>query len=159
VLDDYVSPDGLDIIDLNPTLGIFPPAGREEAVYRALVGAHPRLKVFRKAETPPQWYYRDHPRIPPIVGVVDEGWQILRRATLAGQVSRGQTGPTGVHGYDPSNAISMRGIFVATGPAFKTGVTVPPFENVHLYDALAEVLHVTPAPNDGDPKVARSLLR
>jgi predicted AlkP superfamily pyrophosphatase or phosphodiesterase len=159
VLDDYVSLEGLDIIDLNPTLGIFPPAGREEAVYRALAGAHPRLRVFRKAETPPQWHYRDHPRIPPIVGVVDEGWQILRRATLTGLVSKGQTGPVGVHGYDPSNAISMRGIFVATGPAFKTGVTVPAFENVHLYDALAEVLHVTPAPNDGDANVARSLLR
>jgi hypothetical protein len=53
----------------------------------------------------------------------------------------------------------MRGIFVATGPAFKTGVAVPPFENVHIYDALAEVLGVTPAPNDGDPRVARSLLR
>jgi predicted AlkP superfamily pyrophosphatase or phosphodiesterase len=159
VLGDYLSVDALDIIDVNPTLGIFPPAGREEAVYRALAGAHPRLKVFRKAETPPQWHYRDHPRIPPIVGVVDEGWQIMRRATLTAQVSKGQTGPIGVHGYDPSNAITMRGIFVATGPAFKRGVTVPPFENVHLYDALAEVLGVTPSPNDGDAKVARSLLR
>jgi predicted AlkP superfamily pyrophosphatase or phosphodiesterase len=159
VLDDYLSLDGLDIIDLNPTLGIFPPAGREEAVYRALAGAHPRLKVFRKDETPLQWHYRDHPRIPPIVGVADEGWQVLRRATFAAQVAKGQTGPIGVHGYDPSNASSMRGIFVATGPAFKTGVTVPAFENVHLYDALAEVLRVTPAPNDGDPQVARSLLR
>ena len=52
VLDDYLSLDGIDIIDLNPTLGLFPPAGREEAVYRALAGAHPRLKVFRKAESP-----------------------------------------------------------------------------------------------------------
>jgi predicted AlkP superfamily pyrophosphatase or phosphodiesterase len=157
VLDDYVSLSGLDIIDLNPTVGIFPPAGREDAVYRSLAGAHPRLRVYRKAETPPEWHYRDHPRIPPIVGVVDEGWQILRRATLTAQQSTRKT--TGVHGYDPSNAISMRGIFVATGPAFKTGVAVPPFENVHIYDALAEVLGVTPAPNDGDPRVARSLLR
>jgi hypothetical protein len=53
----------------------------------------------------------------------------------------------------------MRGIFVAAGPAFKKGVTVPPFENVHLYDALAAVLGVTPAPNDGDSSVGRSFLR
>ena len=159
VLDDYLSLQGLDIIDLNPTLGIFPPVGSEETVYRALAGKHPRLRVFRKAETPIEWHYRDHPRIPPIVGVVDEGWQLLRRATLAAQVSKGQNGPIGIHGYDPLNAISMRGIFVATGPAFKSGVTVPPFENVHIYNALSQVLGVTPAPNDGDPAVAQSLLR
>jgi predicted AlkP superfamily pyrophosphatase or phosphodiesterase len=159
VLDDYLSLDGLDIIDLNPTLGIFPPAGREEAVYRALAGAHPRLRVFRKSESPPEWHYRTHPRIPPIVGVVDEGWQILRRATLSAELSKGETGPVGVHGYDPSNAITMRGIFAASGPAFRSGVTVPAFENVHIYDALCKVLGLTPAANDGDQKVARSLLR
>ena len=31
------------------------------------------------------------------------------------------------------------------GRRSRSGVTVPPFENVHIYDALAEVLGVTPA--------------
>jgi len=53
----------------------------------------------------------------------------------------------------------MRAIFVAAGPAFKRGVSVPPFENVNVYNVLTSVLGVTPAPNDGDPSVARSLLR
>ena len=131
----------------------------EEAVYQALVRAHPRLKVFRKAETPPNWHYRDHPRIPPIVGVADEGWQVLRRAALTSQLARASRGPTGAHGYDPATALTMRGIFVASGPAFKSGVTVPPFENVHIYDALVKVLGLTPAANDGDPRVAQTLLR
>ncbi len=158
-LDDYVSLDNVDVIDLNPTLGLFPPADREEAVYRALVGAHPRLKVFRKAETPVHWHYRDHPRIPPIVGVADEGWQVLRRAALASQLTRAPRGPTGVHGYDPATAMTMRGIFVASGPAFRSGVTVPAFENVHIYHAITKVLGLTPAVNDGDPKIAQTLLR
>ena len=56
--------------------------------------------------------------------------------------------------------MSMRGIFVAAGPAFKRGgATVPPFENVNIYNALAAVLHVSPAANDGDPALARALLR
>jgi predicted AlkP superfamily pyrophosphatase or phosphodiesterase len=159
ILDDYLPLDGIEFIDLNPTLGMFPPAGREEAVYRALAGAHPRLKVFRKAESPAAWHYRDHPRIPPIVGVVDEGWQVLRRSVWSAQVARGERGPVGVHGYDPSQAMSMRGVFVASGPAFKSGVTVPPFENVHIYDALCKALGITAAANDGDPQIARSLLR
>jgi predicted AlkP superfamily pyrophosphatase or phosphodiesterase len=159
VLDDYVSLDGVDAIDVNPTIGLFPPAGREGAVYQALTKAHPRLKVFRKAETPLSWHFRNHPRVPPIVGVVDEGWQVMRRATLDRQLAQGERGPIGVHGYDPATARSMRGIFVASGPAFKSGVTVAPFENVHIYDALAKVLGIKPAANDGDPKVAQSLLR
>ena len=62
-------------------MGLFPKPGKEDAVYQALVNAHPRLRVFRRSETPEAWHYRDHPRIPPIVGMVDEGWQIMRRAT------------------------------------------------------------------------------
>jgi len=53
----------------------------------------------------------------------------------------------------------MRAIFIAAGPAFKRGVTVAPFENVSIYNALANVVGVTPAPNDGDPAVARAILR
>jgi predicted AlkP superfamily pyrophosphatase or phosphodiesterase len=159
VIDDYISADDAEIIDINPTLGLFPKTGREDAVYKALVNAHPRLKIYRKAETPEHWHYRDHPRIPPIVGVVEEGWQLLPRATLSQRISRGQTGPRGEHGYDPRDAISMRGIFVASGPSFKSGVVLPAFENIHIYDALAEALGVTPARNDGDPAVARSMLR
>jgi hypothetical protein len=36
---------------------------------------------------------------------------------------------------------------------------VPAFENVSIYDVLARILGVMPAPNDGDPAVARELLR
>jgi predicted AlkP superfamily pyrophosphatase or phosphodiesterase len=159
VLDDYISPDDVEVIDINPTLGLFPRAGREEAVYEALVRAHPRLKIYRKSETPEHWHYRDHPRIPPIVGVADEGWQVLPRATLTQRISEGQTGPRGEHGYDPRDAISMRGIFVASGPAFKSGVVLPAFENIHIYNALAQALGIAAARNDGDPAVARSMLK
>jgi predicted AlkP superfamily pyrophosphatase or phosphodiesterase len=158
VLDDYISLDDVEITEANPTLGLFPTAGREDAVYAALAGAHPNLKVYRKRDTPLHWHYRDHPRIPPIVGVVDEGWQLLRRATVAERIARRLLGPRGEHGYDPLTAMSMRGIFVAAGPAFRRGVTVPEFENVHVYNVLATVLGVTPAPNDGDPVIVETLL-
>jgi predicted AlkP superfamily pyrophosphatase or phosphodiesterase len=157
-LDDYISLADVDIADINPTIGLFPKAGKEEAVYRALVNAHPRLKVYRRAETPAAWHYRDHPRIPPLVGVADEGWQVLRRSTLADIAARKMRAIRGQHGYDPA-AMSMHGIFVAAGPAFAHGETLPSFENVHVYNALARILGVTPAANDGDPDIARSLLR
>jgi predicted AlkP superfamily pyrophosphatase or phosphodiesterase len=159
VLDDYIALDDVEIIDINPTLGLFPKAGREEIVYAALSNAHPRLKVYRRRETPARWHYRDHARIPPIVGVVDEGWQLLRRATVAERIARRLLGPRGEHGYDPHEAMSMRGVFAAAGPAFREGATVPAFENVHVYNALVAVLGLTPAPNDGDPAIAQSFLK
>lgn len=158
VLDDYISLEDVEISDINPGVGLFPKSGKEEQVYRALVNAHPRLHVYRRDMTPETWHYRDHPRIPPIVGVADEGWQVLRRSTMA-EIRAGRiSAARGQHGYDPA-LMSMRGVFVAAGPAFKRGVTVPAFENIHIYNALAQVLGVTPAANDGDPAVARSLLR
>ena len=156
-LDDYISLSDVEIVDINPTLGLFPASGKTDAVYRALVRAHPHLHVYRRNETPDAWRYRQHERIPPIVGVVDEGWQVVR-GTLIDRVVRTVAQRRGIHGYDPS-VLSMRGILIAAGPAFKQGVTVPAMENVHVYNALAMALGVRPAPNDGDMELARRLLR
>jgi predicted AlkP superfamily pyrophosphatase or phosphodiesterase len=158
ILDDYISLNDVEVIDINPTLGLFPKPGREDAVYAALVNAHPRLKVYRRSETPERWHYRDHPRIPPIVGVADEGWQIMVRSTFNQRRTR-ENGPRGEHGYDPTVTRSMHGIFVAAGPAFKSGVTVPAFENVNLYDMLCDILGLMPAHNDGDSAFAKTVLR
>jgi len=67
-------------------------------------------------------------------------------------------GGRGQHGYDPQY-MSMRAFFAAAGPAFKSGLAVAPFENVSVYDILAKALGVTAPPNDGDPSVAREVLR
>lgn len=157
-IDTYVTPADGDIVDLNPTVGIWPRAGREEAVYRKLVAAHPRLTMFRKAETPPHWHYREHERIPPLMGVVDEGWSVVTRAGAREVFAHGNRGTGGNHGYDPQ-VQSMQALFVAAGPAFRRNAVVPAFENVHVYNLLCLVLGIEPAPNDGDRAVALSLLR
>jgi predicted AlkP superfamily pyrophosphatase or phosphodiesterase len=158
LVDDYISLGDVTISDINPTLSIFPTPGKDDEVYRKLAGANPHLKVFKRAEIPERWHYRDHPRVPPILGVADEGWQVLRRASVASIAARTIGGLRGTHGYDPQ-LMSMRAIFVAAGPAFKQGVTVEPFENVSIYHMLATILGVTPAANDGDPSVSRAVLR
>jgi predicted AlkP superfamily pyrophosphatase or phosphodiesterase len=158
VVDDYISRDDAEIVDINPTLALIPKPGREESVFRALENAHPRLHVYRREATPERWHYRDHPRIPPIIAVADEGWQVLRRSTVTDLRSKRIRPAGGQHGYDPQ-VMSMRALFVAAGPAFRRGVTVPAFENIHIYNTLAQILRVTPAPNDGGTEVARRLLR
>jgi predicted AlkP superfamily pyrophosphatase or phosphodiesterase len=158
IVDELVTGADGEIADLNPTLGVWPHAGREDALYRRLAGAHPRLTVYRRSDTPAHWHFRDHERVPPIVGVMDEGWSIMRRAAVADAFGRSPRRVGGNHGYDP-RARSMQALFVAAGPAFRAGAVVPPFENVHVYTAMCLALGITPARHDGDPAVALTLLR
>jgi predicted AlkP superfamily pyrophosphatase or phosphodiesterase len=155
-VDDYVSLDEVEIADINPTLGVIPRAGRTEAVYNALAHAHPRLTMYRAAETPESWHLRGQARVPPITGVADEGWVVLRRADFVEAWRRSPTG--GQHGYDPSYQ-NMHGIFVAAGPAFKSGVVVPAMENVNVYRAVALSLGIEPRDTDANPAEVAALMR
>lgn len=155
-VDNYVSLDDVDIYDINPTLGVVPKPGRDTAVYRALSTAHPRLTMYRAQETPESWHFRNQPRVPPITGVADEGWVVLRRGDFAEYWQRSPTG--GQHGYDPSSP-TMRGVFVAAGPAFKAGTVVPAMENVNVYRAVALALGIEPRETDADPAEVAALMR
>jgi predicted AlkP superfamily pyrophosphatase or phosphodiesterase len=157
VVDDYVTIEDVEIADINPTLGVTPRAGKDEDVFRALLRAHPHLKMYRREETPQHWRLRNQPRVPPITGVADEGWVVLLRRGIDEYWKRSDNG--GQHGYDPQLG-SMRGLFVAAGPAFRDdGAVVPAFAGVDVYSVLARTLGVTPSPNDGDPAVGRQLVR
>lgn len=156
--DELVPPADGEIVDLNPLLAVWPRPGRADALYRRLVTAHPRLTMYRRETTPAHWHFRQHERVPPIIGVADEGWSVLRRATVQEAFARSPRRVGGTHGYDP-HVKSMQGLFVAAGPAFKSNVVVPPFENVHVYNILCFALRLTPARNDGDPAVAQAVLR
>jgi len=146
----------IEIADMNPTLGVIPRPGRDEAVYRALSTAHPRLSMYRADQTPESWHFRNQPRVPPITGVADEGWVVMRRAEFANYWRRRPTG--GQHGYDPRTP-SMGGLFVAAGPAFKAGVTVPAMENVNVYRIVALALGVEPRDTDADPAAVQTVMR
>lgn len=156
VVDDYLRPGDGTVTDINPTLGVAPAAGREDAVYTTLSRAHPNLTMYRRAETPAHWHFRDQPRVPAVTGVADEGWVVIRRSEAATYWQRSPIG--GQHGYDPGLA-SMRGIFVASGPAFRSGARVPGFASVNVHHIVAMAMGATPAVNDGDPAVARRVLR
>jgi len=108
--------------------------------------------VYRRGELPKR-YRLEGPRIAPIVAVADEGWTISRRTAE-------DPSPTiirGNHGYDDTLA-SMRAIFVARGPAFRRGLRVPAFRNVHLYPLIANVLGIQPRESDGSLDTLRAVL-
>jgi hypothetical protein len=52
----------------------------------------------------------------------------------------------------------MRALFLARGPAFASGTTVAPFQNIHVYPLLAHILGLAPAPTDGSLDSIKSVL-
>ncbi|HEX9895879.1 MAG TPA: ectonucleotide pyrophosphatase/phosphodiesterase [Gemmatimonadales bacterium] len=154
ILDDWLEAGSYHVVDMNPVALIRPVPGREADVYERLRRA-PHLSVYRKAEIPARWHFRDHPRITPIVAAADEGWSISSREGFERNHNLG-TGAT--HGYD--NALeSMHATFIAAGPAFATGKVVPRVRNVDLYALMAHVLGLRPATNDGSLDLIRAVLR
>jgi len=52
----------------------------------------------------------------------------------------------------------MAGLFIAAGPAFKRGVTIPRVDAVDVYNMLASSLGLEPAQNSGDASTASKVL-
>lgn len=63
----------------------------------------------------------------------------------------------GTHGY--YNNRDMDGLFVAIGPAFKDGLTIDRFENIHIYPLMADILGLKLMSKiDGDGAVLQPIL-
>jgi predicted AlkP superfamily pyrophosphatase or phosphodiesterase len=153
-LDDYASLDSMDVIDYGAVTAIRPKPSHERYVYDHLHGANAHLAVYHKADVPARFHYSDNPRIQPIIAIADEGWNVTSHARV-----RPNAAPMGgTHGYD-NRLVSMGALFIASGPAFKSGVVVPPFQNIHVYDLMAHLLGLRPAPNDGSLDSTRAMLR
>jgi predicted AlkP superfamily pyrophosphatase or phosphodiesterase len=149
-LDDVVDTSTVRITSLSPNLAITPKDG-DAAALLAKIKRLPHVTAWLKADVPARLHYNEGRRITPVVAVADDGWTIsthsAKRAILGG-----------AHGYDNANA-SMHALFIAHGPAFKQGVTMREFPNVDVYDLLANILHLRPAPNDGSLAPFSAVLR
>ncbi|XP_053577129.1 ectonucleotide pyrophosphatase/phosphodiesterase family member 7 [Bombina bombina] len=137
------------LVDYGPTGLILPKEGKLEKVYQALKGAHPKLHVYKKEELPERLHFANNPRIAPLVLYGEPGYVIHAFAKL--QFNKGE------HGFD-NDYIEMKTIFRAVGPSFKQGLVVEPFESIHVYALLCELLGIKPEPNDGSLDVTRNML-
>lgn len=151
-LDDLVPIGDVTTVTLGTVSGLIP---RTPAAEAALVGRHPHVECWRKAELPKRFHYGTHRRIPPVICLPETGWLLTTRDWAA---RRPMTGPAGSHGYDP-DAVEMRALFVAHGPAFRPGVRLPVFDNVSVYPLIMRLLGLKPRPNDGRAKDTARALR
>jgi predicted AlkP superfamily pyrophosphatase or phosphodiesterase len=152
-LDAYVDQSAVDVTEWHGMLAVAPNDGDSRSLYRRLHGRHPALAVYSRDTMPARLHYRGTLRIAPVIGIPRDGWAVTTHARLADKPLDRAT-----HGYEPSTP-SMGALFVAAGPTLRAGITVPAFENIHVYNFMCRVLGIAPAPNDGDDRVARWTLR
>ena len=146
-IEDMVASTDAKAITYGQAVGFAPLPGRTDAAEKSLLGAHERYECWRKDAVPARWHFGSHPRVPAIVCQMHEGWDARPQATLARRPPGGTT--RGAHGYAPE-AESMRSLFIANGPAFVPGTTLPAFDNVDVYPLLARLIGIRPAVNEGD---------
>jgi predicted AlkP superfamily pyrophosphatase or phosphodiesterase len=159
ILDELLDLKSVQIDADGSSLAVRPLDGDVNALVRKFEKvAH--VKAYRAEELRGRFHFAENARIAPVWVLPDEGWHLVTRATVERLKRRfPEKGYlAGDHGYDPALP-SMRGIFIAHGPAFRRAVGLPDVENVHLYNLMCAVLKVKPAKNDGDDRLVKWALR
>jgi len=145
---------GARMVTGGPYASIFVDEGgvdRAAAVRDSMAVLLPQNAVYLRQEVPERFHYSDSPRIGDIVIVAAPGRTIVAADRLPAQDSY-------THGWD-NQVIEMGAIFLAKGPRIGRGQSLGPFESVHVYPLIAEVLGLIPNPEaDGRLSVLAPIL-
>lgn len=158
-IEDMVDTSLVQVESLGPNGGVRPKPDSgvtpAELVASIRAKAPPQLQVYLREEVPERLHYRRNDRIPPVVLMADDHWNIESKVSWA---RLRNNYPRGSHGWDPELP-NMGALFLAHGPAFKRRHTFGAVESIHVYNLLCAVLGITPAKNEGDARLAREVLR
>jgi predicted AlkP superfamily pyrophosphatase or phosphodiesterase len=149
--DDLLPKGSWRSLDMGPIGTIYPAAGQEAAVEKALIGRHDHFQCWRRGHLPRRLHYGRNPRVAPIFCLPQTGWRLTTRDYKPAQPAKGE------HGYDNASP-EMAAIFIANGPAFRHGVRLKTFDNVDVYPLLARLVGVAPRTSDGRLKPVRAVL-
>jgi alkaline phosphatase D len=125
-----------------------------EGAYKSMLGASDTFKVYRRANMPKNLHFDSNPREGDPVVVPTGPFNVV--AHVPGNLMMPNRG---AHGYDPGTMPSMKAIFYAAGPDIRAGEAVAPFENIHLYPLIAEILGLRIGPIDGQLSVLQQVLK
>ncbi|XP_046360524.2 ectonucleotide pyrophosphatase/phosphodiesterase family member 5-like [Haliotis rufescens] len=125
-----------------PVMQIQPREGQVDDIMEDLNGV-PNITAYKKENVPEHFHYSNNRRIMPIVIIADEGWQLT-----TDKAKQAKNTLKGTHGYD-NRLMSMKPIFLARGPNFKTNFTSDPIQIVDIYPLVCKLLNIEPAPNNG----------
>lgn len=124
-----------------------------QPLYEKLEKNEDRYKAYLRSNMPAELHYSDTDnrlgRIGDILLIPE--WPYIFSAK--------KTHP-GHHGYPATQVKDMHATFMAWGPAFKQHLSIPSFENIHVYPLIAEILGLEiTEPIDGHKEVLDGILK
>ncbi|WP_285710086.1 nucleotide pyrophosphatase/phosphodiesterase family protein [Erythrobacter oryzae] len=144
-LDDLIDRASIVAVETGPYAAIEPALGTDNRVAEALLRPHDHMTCAKKEDLPERLHYGRNPRVAAIICIAEPGWTIL-----SGPPAYPVTG--GAHGYDNADP-EMLALFIAHGPAFARGASLPVFDNVAVAALLRAVLGL-PEDANADGKLA-----
>ena len=95
-----------------------------------------RLSVYKKTNLPEHYHYNSaDDSVGDLVVMPKPPYTFGTRTEV---YKKGKS----THGYDPTESDEMGAVFYTKGPAFKKNYKVEPFENVHVFPLIAEILEL-----------------
>ncbi|UYV73390.1 ENPP6 [Cordylochernes scorpioides] len=148
------------MLDRGPLAMLLPKPGKIDKVYQDLMAASFKgLQVIKKEDIPEKFHFKNHRLVLPILLLADEGYYINAISDHTKMKPFVERIFKGTHGYDPTVCESMRTVFYARGPAFKSGVVSDsPLEMVDHYNMMARILGLEPKSNNGSWDRVRSMM-
>lgn len=148
-LSEVIDPAIMDAITEGPLLDIFPKPGKETEVAAKLASPPLHLTCWARQNIPSRFKFGTNPRTPPFLCMADTGWSFPENP---------KNYIKGEHGYDNADP-AVASIFIATGPAFRSGVRLERFDNVDVYPLMVKLIGITPTQNDGTDTVFAPALK
>ena len=129
-----------------------------DSVYAVLKKNENNYTVIKKEDFPARWHYQNS-RAGDLLVMANPHHYIREGARERFLKSAKTDSKEGGHGYDPEMVKDVRGIFYAQGPNIKSGITLEPFQNIHVYPLVAKILGLKIPAIDGKEEVLLKLYK
>jgi predicted AlkP superfamily pyrophosphatase or phosphodiesterase len=131
---------------------------KRDSVYDVLKTKEKNYTVLKREDYPARWHYQNV-RVGDLM-VLANSHHYIREGTRERFLKSARIGfKEGGHGYDPAEFKDIRGIFYAQGPNIKSGITLEPFQNIHVYPLVAKILGLPLPAIDGKEEVLKKLYK
>lgn len=138
----------------------------EEELATVLNGLNAQDAPFRAVKSDDPGYYQSldlyKERVGDILVLPELGYYLTTTSGMMSYQNRSamfKTDVFGEHGYSP-NYQDMHGIFYAAGPMIKEGISIPAFDNIHVYPLVCMLLGLeVPDYIDGNSEVLKPVLQ